>query len=202
MIVYALCGTLRTGSTWLCRLLTERSLGLPDEYLEPRVRDPLIAGWGLKHSGDYIPELWLRRTANGVFGIKLLWGQRDYDWVGDWDRVIPAPVADVRWILQTRDPHEQAASWLTARKSGLIFAKPGAAAEKHTRHDEHELAAYVELAHGHTAGWRRWFRERNLDYLEVRYEELRGDTTRQVDRVADWIYYKTRPGRGGNPVRW
>src|SRR3990167_4649534 len=149
---------MRTGSTWLCDLLRDRGVGDPDEYLEPRLRTALIDEWGIEQDG-YFPELWARRSPGGVFGTKVFWAARFYPWVdGDLTRVFSCPLDEVRWVLLTRDSHEQAVSWITARRTGRIFGPPP---RPKVRYTEHEVACYEELVREHTLSWQYWFRDLN-----------------------------------------
>lgn len=184
VVAYALCGTLRTGSTWLCRMLADRGLGRPDEYLEPRVRDALLALWGVP-PGRYYRELWARRSPGGVFGIKLFWGQRFFPWVGgDFSRCLPVPLGRARFILQTRDSREQAISWVTARRTGDMFAGPPRPRVWRTRL---EVAAFEQLVREHTESWRYWFRDRRLGCLELAYEDLAADPGAAVAAVREYV---------------
>jgi LPS sulfotransferase NodH len=77
---YVVCATPRSGSTMLCSALQGTGVaGIPTEYFNRRMREPLADRWGAR--GDalaYVRELLARRTSSaGVFGTKFLWYQLD-----------------------------------------------------------------------------------------------------------------------------
>lgn len=180
-VAYALCGTPRVGGNWLCELLAEAGLGRPDEYLEARVRDPLMVEWAVPEVG-YLPELWRRRAPGGVFGIKLLWGELAYPWVRRFEDALPP--APARFVFQhRRDVGAQADSWLTARETDQWFGP----SRLRIRFPDGWRLPYEETIRRREAAWRRWFRRRGLRPLAVAYEDLSADPSGTVARVRDHV---------------
>jgi trehalose 2-sulfotransferase len=75
---YIVCSTPRSGSGLLCRGLASTLVaGTPLEYFDPGHRELLRKRWGCgRRLEPYLAELYSRRTTSeGVFGVKLHWGQ-------------------------------------------------------------------------------------------------------------------------------
>jgi LPS sulfotransferase NodH len=76
-VSYMICSLPRTGSSLLCELLAGTLLaGLPAEYFRPDRIAMLRRRWRVESFDDYLGALLGRKTSpNGVFGIKVHWGQ-------------------------------------------------------------------------------------------------------------------------------
>ena len=80
-----ICATPRTGSSLLCGLLASTGVaGIPESYFRREDEGAWAQRWGLparagvRDFGDFVRHaLAAGRTANGVFGVRTMWGTMD-----------------------------------------------------------------------------------------------------------------------------
>ena len=130
MIVYTICCTTRSGSTFLARLLESAGLGRPAEYLNP---DPTTGRpyWGPRIGvsedasfREYLTELQVQRSQNGIFGVKTVTRALHKQMLEN---------CDVRSVLIRRqDTLRQAISMYRAKYSGTY----------HTPNDKHRSVPF------------------------------------------------------------
>jgi trehalose 2-sulfotransferase len=196
---YLLCGTPRTGSTLLCRLLSSTGvLGRPESYF----RVPDEAAWartfGLPTVGaevrDYEAFVHAVRAAattdNGIFGARLMWGSLERILLGLGTQACRSdvevlerafgPLAFVH--LRREDVVGQAVSWCRAEQTG--FWQEGDVASRRPVHDLDRSRALVDTIQQHDAAWRSWFARNAIEPHAVTYEELLRDRRRTVEGIA------------------
>jgi LPS sulfotransferase NodH len=185
---YVLCATPRTGSTFLCSLLSSTGVaGRPESYLRDedwrlwaeRFGMPALAD----RSEDYPPfvagAVRAGSTHNGVFGARLMWGtmpvlvrgldpcqgrRSDHEVLAD----ALGPLCFVH--LQRHDVVGQAVSWARAEQSG--YWQHGDQRTGEPRFDLDQLDELVRTIDGHNAAWRHWFVDQGVEPVNVAYESV------------------------------
>jgi trehalose 2-sulfotransferase len=203
----------RTGSTFLCRVLTATGgVGAPKEYLNPmqlrdwearlspgtfgRVRHRLLpraavalAGrgrWTRDRFVSYLERVRERRTdPSGWFGIKIHYHHFEA-WFLDCGWPVERDLAPERWIyLRRADRVAQAVSWSRALQSGRWAAhqRPLLPAYYRPRQID-RLLGEIER---HEAGWERYFAEQGIAPLRLTYETVARDIEGAVRRVLGFL---------------
>lgn len=162
---YFICATVRSGSTWLCELLTRTAVaGHPNEWFLPQSALFARYAFGVQASDDdprYISELKSKVvSANGVFGVKLMWPQMQQimDGIFPWlDQPLRSPFRScgifpgLRYIHISRDDDiRQAISFMLATRTNewhRVTEEPS---------DEIAAKSWVSLASNHEH-FRRFF---------------------------------------------
>ena len=111
---YMVCSVPRCGSSLLCELLCNTGIaGAPTEFFDPEQMGQFRERWRAPTQAEYLARLLERKTSpNGVFGIKVHWGQLGAA-LGDSD---PAEVfPGLRYVhIHRADELRQAISWVRA----------------------------------------------------------------------------------------
>ncbi len=197
---YFLCATPRTGSTWLCSLLSSTGvLGRPESYFrepdEPmwaeRFNIPVLNG----RARDYAAFIESVRTAattvNGVFAARVMWGslERIIEGLppGTSDRdVLELALGPLSFVFLTReDTDAQARSWARAEQTGVWHE--GDAARISPQPDGPSPEDYATTIRAHNAAWQEWFDRQGIEPLRVSYEGLVGDPDATVEGVASHL---------------
>ena len=196
---YILCGTPRTGSTFLCSLLSSTGvLGHPESYF----REPDEAMWaerfGLAVSGgrvlDYRAFAASARatgsTRNGVFAARIMWGSLERLLLGlDHPSALSGlavmeetfgPLAFVH--LRREGQLEQAVSWCRAEHTG--YWQHGDIASKPVQLDLDGLKGCLSEIQAHNAAWQDWFQAQAIEPLVVTYEEAVSEPRTAVADIA------------------
>lgn len=177
---YLLCGLPHAGGGDLCALLRDRKVGDPDAYLEPAERDRLQALWGCANHGAYLAELWRRRSPGGWFGALVRWDDPRYGI--DFPHLLPGTVRRRAFVLQTRDPLEQATAWQLAIEADGQPTQPGAEPVQWWAVDE--LAYTIPET---MAAWRTYLASHGWPWLEVDHDALAADPEGVADLVEAWV---------------
>lgn len=188
---YAVCGAPRSGSNYLCELLSAtRTLGRPREYFNTEARRRL-------DDPDYPddPEaqaarvLTMGATANGIYALKLF--------PGLFDRIAPHiqlthVLPNLRFVrLRRRDVLGQAISWVRSIQTGVFRSTEKAAAEP--RYDAMLIRTYIGQVCQRSARWDMYFARTGLAPLELVYEDVADDPQTAIERVADLMQVTPRP---------
>lgn len=182
MTAFVLAGNPRVAGNLLCRELRALGCGQPGEYARRAVRDWYVEAWGIDPA-CYWPTLWERRSAGGVFGVKVHWHDREYEATfADFDELVPP---GAHWVmLRRRDVEAQARSWLraldTGRWSGCSPAEP-----YHV--DGDRLEDWVRIIEHVNAGWEAWFAARGIVAREVWFEDVIAAPVEMARELAEWI---------------
>ena len=77
VVSYMICSLPRSGSSLLCEALANTlHAGMPAEYFNPGIIARMERRWNVGSFDDYLRKLLARKTSpNGVFGLKVHWGQ-------------------------------------------------------------------------------------------------------------------------------
>ena len=176
MKAYAVCTTPRTGSDYLCELLTDAQLGKPDEFLNPKYRK-----WGdLEFDNAY--ELAKIAARFDVFGIKLHWSHRHVEnpIVLDFDQLHE----NMRWIyLYRRDTDSQARSWITA----LERDEWNGTSQPYVDAPEWRVELFKDVILQRSQEWQSWFRRKRIRPLRVEFERLIDDPDNWVRRIKEFV---------------
>jgi trehalose 2-sulfotransferase len=176
---YFICATPRSGSWYLAGLLASTGVaGRPHEWFWRDTRASLERAWGVRDDAEYL-ELVLTAgsTPNGVFGAKVMFGSLP--------PLDPFPSPRLVW-MRRRDRLAQARSFARAVQTGHWHHWDPAPRVTPERRDDMVEALAAELDELE-AGWQRWFGDAGVEPLEVEYERLDADPSRETRRVLSFL---------------
>ena len=207
---YLLCGTPRTGSTFLCSLLASTDVaGRPESYF----REPDEQAWAARFgvsvacdgSFDYrafaAGALRASRTTNGVFAARIMWGTMHL--VVDGLRpggtaetdleVLADTFGRLRMVhLQRDDVVGQAVSWARAEQTG--YWQRGDVSTTEPALDLEQVDELVRTIQAHNAAWLSWFAAQGIRPHVVKYDALAADPERTVRSILDHLDVKAPAG--------
>jgi trehalose 2-sulfotransferase len=212
---YLVAATQRSGSTLLCRALTDTGVaGRPEEYFLTGPPEAFPSGWKFWEEGLYAQphgemdrEGYLKlvfalgTTPNGVFGAKLmwnnvpwllekLWGLRRFSGV-DRAASLHELLPNLRVITVTRrDRRRQAVSWARAAQDGVwVVSDAELATPAAEPAYSYEFISGLEglLAEAED-GWPQLCAELGVTPLEVVYEDL-VDPLSYADTIRSALAY-------------
>ena len=187
-VIYLICTTSRSGSTYLCELLrSTRRLGNPREFYNTRKHEESTRLWSAKDDLDYLRHL-LKNTSteNGVCGVKLSTTafMKFREGLG--------PIADalhIRYLfLRRRDRPRQAISLYRATQSRIWEWRrdePMPAGKVHF--DEKGIIEASEAIQRANQYWVDWFTEAQVSPLELWYEDIMNNAQNVVRSVCRWV---------------
>jgi LPS sulfotransferase NodH len=187
---YAICTAPRSGSNWLCYLLSSTGvLGNPREYFNYEGRrqfdDP---AYPTEPAEQFRRILTMGATPNGVYGLKVFPSQHDV--VAPtcaWTSLLPN--LNFLW-LQRRDLLGQAISAMRVVQTGQFRAiVPATAAPEY---DAHLIRQHLAATVRNQARWALFFARTAISPLPVFYEDVVADPQTVVDRIAAFISVKQR----------
>lgn len=198
-VSYFLCGTPRTGSTFLCSLLASTGrLGRPESYFREDDEVAWAECFGLHTDGrrvrnyaaylDAVRES--GRTDNGVFAARIMWGSigRIVDGLGrrpptsDRD-VLDRAFGPLRFVyLRREDVVAQAVSWCRAEQTG--YWQQGDSPGRQAQLDLDRMKELTETIRDHNAAWIAWFERIGVRPLAVTYEQVIRDARAAVEAIA------------------
>src|SRR5262249_28400054 len=88
------------------------------------------------------------------------------------------------WVR--RDPNAVGASWARAAQTGFFHAWDPPPTRK-PRFARQEIECLARLARERDAAWGRWFADRAIEPLEVRYDDLVADPGAASDRILAYL---------------
>jgi trehalose 2-sulfotransferase len=200
---YLVCGTPRTGSTYLCSLLASTGVaGRPESYFREPDQEAWAARLGVAvaddGSFDYraLVEGAIRAgsTPNGVFAARIMWGtmhslvqglgrvraaEHDLD-------VLTDAFGPLRMVFLHRgDVVEQAVSWARAEQTGYWqLGDVPSAAPTFALTQVDQLVRTIEA---HNEAWRSWFTEQAVQPHVVVHEDLVADPDRTVRTILELL---------------
>lgn len=208
---YFICFTPRSGSTFLCDILTSTGVaGRPYEYFNKDDMPGWFETFGVSNFADYFREtLEAGTTANGVFGVKLPGGEQFSEFV-DMVRRFPAfqnrnisPSAimadlfpDLHYIwLTRRDKVRQAVSLARAMQSGVFHThvEPRAATHRKPVFQYRSIDSLVQALVMRDVTWQEYFTEAGIVPLTLVYEDFCQDPEETVRHVLDYLDIPTPP---------
>jgi LPS sulfotransferase NodH len=188
---YILCITERSGSTMFCSLLQQtNSLGMPDEYLNPRgVMQYYLEQYPVDNIVNYF-DLLRRHQASGnrVFGIKT--NYIDFEILVK-EKLIGNLLEPVKFIYLTRqDILLQAISSYIARQSGKWHSfvdEEDNISSQDICYNEEEIIQITNNLLLERAQWELFFNLHSIKPLRITYEDILADTEGSIRDVAKFI---------------
>lgn len=173
---YVICSEHRSGSTFLCELLTSAGLlGRPDEFF----RSPEFCV-RVEQDPDLLANI-LRQatTPNGVYGLKVFSNQFDMTMKARWVSRLP----NLHFIhLERRDLLGQAISYVKAIQTKRYWSEHAPCGEP--RYDRRAIARHLARIADGQARWRRYFARNGIRPLWLIHEDIVADPQGAVDAVA------------------
>jgi LPS sulfotransferase NodH len=191
---YAICGTPRSGSTLLCRLLAATGVaGAPESFFRQESLADYARRWRLPPAGDagfdraFLAAMRREGTGDtGIFGLRIMWpsvadAAKRLGGTGpaDFPAAFDAGFGPARFIhLSRQDKLAQAISLFRARQSGLWhLAADGTVIEGVARphpvaYDGAAIGALLEELEAHDAAWTDLFAAAGIEPLRLSYEAL------------------------------
>ncbi len=200
MAGYVIFATPRSGSNYLCELLTNTGLlGRPQEYFNPyelrRQKLPPLEGTPEEQVARVLE---LAGTPNGVYGVKIF--TKHFDAVAQlrWAERMP----DWHPVVMGRDDLLDQAISLARAKQTLQYRSYHAATREAVYDAAAILAALQELASSE-ARWRMYFARNNLQPLRLSYESFTAAPQAAVRAVAALVGVElaTVPAADSTPMR-
>jgi trehalose 2-sulfotransferase len=196
---YVICATPRTGSTYLCQLLSSTGmLGHPESYFRE-----VDEGWWCAelsveahngHALDYPDFARAVRThastPNGVFGVRIMWDSleptiqrlRQSPQQADLD-VLDHHLGKASFVFLRRDDlAEQAVSWCKAEQTQ--FWQVGDVPTGTPTLDLDQLSGHVEAIQTRNRAWAEWFAAHGVVPLEISYDDVIRDSRAVAEAIA------------------
>ncbi|MEO5756900.1 MAG: Stf0 family sulfotransferase [Mesorhizobium sp.] len=209
---YIICGTPRTGSTLLCKLLAStKTAGDPHSFYRRQDVLEWAEEWHLP-SRDTMSELefetvYLKAAIaagtgeTGVFGLRLM-RENLGELCAILDHIFPRLPSDKARLekafgkvlfmhLSREDKLAQAVSLIKAEQTGLWHVAPdGAEIERvgtaqEPRYDFERIRHEVTELENYDAAWNAWFEEQSIDPLRIGYERLSADPAATLVRLCE-----------------
>lgn len=187
---YAICTSGRTGSNWLCFLLSSTGqLGNPREYFNCEARrqfdDP---NYPAEPAEQFRRILTMVATPNRVYGLKVFPPQHDaISPTCAWTRLLP----NLKFIwLQRRDILGQALSAARAIQTGQFRSTVPANALP--TYDANLIKERLVAAVKEQARWSLFFARTGIVPLPIYYEDVVVNPQTIIDRIADLVGSKQR----------
>jgi LPS sulfotransferase NodH len=187
------CAAPRTGSFELCRLLVAAGVGVPHEYFNPNYAKRIASRFEFEGEplatdclGRYIDLLRRRRSANGVFAVKMQYWQFDR-FLRNTHGGVLFDEAHVVHLFRS-DVARQFASWRAARFMGrwdfsarqtTLPVKPGPPEEWVA-----QALSEIEYLLSEDSGFRRLFILLGIQPLFFTLEDICRSPQAMVDRIA------------------
>jgi LPS sulfotransferase NodH len=187
---YAICFAARTGSNWLCYLLSSTGyLGNPREYFNCEARrqfdDP---AYPAEPAEQFRRILTTGATPNRVYGLKVTPWQHDaISRTCAWTTLLP----NLKFIwLQRRDILGQALSAARAVQTGQF--RSTITANVAPTYDPNLIRESLVGAVKDQARWTLFFARTGIAPLPIYYEDVFANPQAVIDRIADSIGIKRR----------
>ena len=181
------CSVPRSGSSLLCELLMSTGLaGTPVEFFHPSRMAGLMRQWGVEALDEYVRRLIVERTGpNGVFGMKVHWGQYRPNF-GERDPRDAFP--SLRFVsIRREDRLRQAISWVRALQSEEWRVRGSGKAEAPAVFDPDEIGRKLGRIESDEAAWKELFERYGITAREVTYEQLLGRREETLRDVVDHL---------------
>ncbi|MFD1982540.1 Stf0 family sulfotransferase [Mesorhizobium newzealandense] len=198
---YIICGTPRTGSTLLCKLLATTKAGNPHSFYRRQDVSEWAEDWNLPDR-DTMSELEFNvayldaaiaagKGGTGIFGLRLMRENLD-ELSAILDQIFPElpsdkarfekAFGDVLYIHLSRENKlAQAVSLVKAEQTGLWHIAPDGteiervAPAKEPHYDFERIKRELTVLEANDAAWNIWFAEQGIIPLRVGYERLSGN---------------------------
>ncbi|MGB8818986.1 MAG: Stf0 family sulfotransferase [Rhizobiaceae bacterium] len=182
---YAICTAPRSGSNYLCQLLTSTGkLGAPLEYFNGQSRrifeDP---DYPDQPKAQIAKILTAGSTPNRVYGLKVFnYQHRAVAAQMDW----PAKLPELKYVyLKRNDIISQAISWARAKQTGQYRASQPALGNP--RYDPAQILECLVHIQQEYAGWDAYFDASSIKPLKLTYEDVVKNPQGAVDAIAGML---------------
>jgi LPS sulfotransferase NodH len=182
---YAICTEPRSGSNYLCQLLSSTGrLGRPLEYFNGPARRALEDFQYPDDPEDQLQEVLTRgATPNGLYGVKLFSHQSDELRHLGWASRLPG----LRFIhLERRDLLGQAISRVRADQTGQFRAYPQVQRSS-ARYSRAAISRRLNEIVVGQARWRLFFSVNGVVPLLLLYEQIVADPSAAAKQVAEFL---------------
>lgn len=205
---YVICAVQRSGSFLLCEALKNTGLaGFPEEYFLYHVGGSNWenSSWAQQNGATtryaFISLVQEQgTTANGVFGIKLMWNYfqdviSGLQEMPEYEPIEPAsllqrlfPNLHHIWMIRN-DKVRQAVSWAMAAQTGFYAAWQAdvQASKQEPVYDFEQIDLLYKLILEGEAGWNSFFERNNITPMKVIYEELVDAYEETGLRILDFL---------------
>jgi LPS sulfotransferase NodH len=195
ILAYAIVGTPRCGSEFLCNVLTSTGrAGFPEEHL--RLESQMLTRYGRFDCARYFRALTMRRqTPNGVFGTKII-----SHFLREHARLDPKLRRDLRQLryihIVRQDRLGQAISALIASKTGIWHVRNEADQERHRQLlgsvtvDDDDLLRVNRLMGSFRRQDRKlakFISKRRISHMTVTYERLVEDPAQHLASILAFL---------------
>ena len=173
---YMIAVTARTGSSWLCDMLTSTGVaGRPREHL-----------W-YRFSGEDLKSEWSQFDAANPFGTKLVFGELTQIWkiLNAADRTACRMV----W-MRRKDRLAQAVSMYRARESNCWSHRTGRVvpqAHRTVHFDAERIMAHHRDLETQDQQLDRWLHSHEVPFIQVWYEDLVDNAERVVNDILRFL---------------
>jgi LPS sulfotransferase NodH len=191
---YLICATPRTGSNFLCEVLSSAGVaGHPEEYFW--LRSFWYQHWGVSDFATFIDRVREHGTSrNGVFGSKLMWDQmnelvRELALMLSVSDQSPAQVLETAfpnihylWLRRT-DRIRQGISYYRALETKRWRSSDESSVQSDPPFNFQAIQSLIQLCEWEDASWQEFFEHHAISPLVVRYEEFAAapePTARQI----------------------
>jgi LPS sulfotransferase NodH len=209
---YVICTSPRSGSTLLCRLLSQTGVaGDPDSHFHEASLEAWRDDYALRHEDTASERDLLARIfqaaiargqgASGVFGLRLQRHSFQFftaklaalypSMPGDRSRLTAAFGRTAFIHLARTDKLEQAVSYVRAEQSGLWHRAPDGtelerlAPPRAPTYDAERIRHQIEQFAAWERDWTAWFDRERIEPLRLTYEDLSSDPQGTLARVLD-----------------
>lgn len=189
--------SMRSGSTYLCDMLTNNSIGRPTEFFQyPYERNSHFGPGAYSSIIEQVLSIIARHSAGGIFVSKMTHDHRahldqalggaihDYDGL---DSILP----NHRWVLLKRHSLvEQAISQYIAEQSNvwhLARSDDAPMTTQTVRYDYVAILANLMILAANNVNWECYFGSRRTCYLTLQYEDFRHDPAATLNTVIRYI---------------
>ncbi len=174
-VSYMICSQPRSGSSLLCEMLANTlHAGMPAEYFRPDRVAMLKRRWAVETFDGYLRALTERKTSpNGVFGLKVHWGQYP-EAAGDRDpaTLFAGLAPAMRFITVRREDHvRQAVSWVRALQTGSWSTVLGPE-QAPPVFDRDDIERKIGRLEKEEAAWDALFERHGISPFQLSYEQL------------------------------
>jgi LPS sulfotransferase NodH len=187
-----ICSLPRSGSSLLCDLLANTELaGAPMEFFDRDAIDAFRRIWGVETFEEYLDALLVKKTSpNGVFALKLLYGQLAELDGRDLRGILPSP----RFVYVTRrDQVRQAVSFARATQTEQWASDHPAPADPPV-FDRAQIRDMLEWVKQDERLWEAFFEHHAISPLRVAYEDFAGSVEQTVLAILQHAGIDLPPG--------
>jgi LPS sulfotransferase NodH len=192
-VSYVICSLPRSGSSLLCEMLANTlRAGMPAEYFRPDRVSMLMRRWCVETFDDYLHALLERKTSpNGVFGMKMHWGQ--FEAIEDRDFATLFP--NLRFLeIRREDRLRQAVSLVRAHQTGWWASDMPPRAQRPAVFDRDEIARRVTQIERQETAWSEVFERYGIVPRRLTYEELAATPEGTARTALEFLGVELPPG--------